>query len=306
MFGSFSYMRILFTAITLLVTVFPVVLKGQSTDKTVSSLLWEVSGKGLSSPSYLFGTMHVLCAEDALLSDSLQHSIDRSGNVFFEIDMDNLGEMMGIFKYIRMSGGKKLSDLLTQEEYGRVKEYFANNRSILPFTMMERFKPYFVAAMLSESKMPCQTKNGMEEVIMKEVRRQQKKISGLETIEFQASIFDSIPYDQQAKELLKAIDSAGKEDEITAKMLQLYRTQDLAGIEKLTIMEEGGLGTYLDLFLYGRNEKWIPVMDAAMQQGSVLFAVGAAHLPGKRGIIDLLRQAGYTLRPVRHSIEKRL
>jgi uncharacterized protein len=275
-------------------------------DQPPNSVLWEISGNGLEKPSYLFGTMHILCAQDALLSDSLQFSIDRASQVYFEVDMDNMAELMGLFKYIKMKDNKTLSDLITPAEYDRVKKYFAENRSILPLSMMERFKPYFIASILSESKMPCETKNGMEEVIMQEVKKQQKEINGLESIAFQASIFDSIPYEEQAQELLRTIDSAGVEDSMTQKMLDVYRSQNLAEIEKLTLREEGGVAAYLDLFLYGRNAKWIPLIETAMKKGSTLFAVGAAHLPGGKGVIQLLQNAGYRLRPMKHSVNQRI
>ncbi len=275
-----------------------------STNGTANTLLWEVSGKGLAKPSYVFGTMHLLCASDAILSDSLQYSISQAGKVYFEIDMDNMGELMGIFKYVRMKGDTKLSDLLSPAEYERVKQYFANNRTMIPLSMMERFKPYFIASMLSESKMPCETKNGMEEVILQAVKREKKEVRGLETVAFQASVFDSIPYADQAKELLKTIDSAGKEDSSTSRMLEVYRNQDLASIEKLTQEEGGGIGSYLDLFLYGRNAKWIPAMESAMKEGAVLFAVGAAHLPGNKGVLQLLKEAGYRLRPMENRVNR--
>ncbi|MBC6489515.1 hypothetical protein BC349_00930 [Flavihumibacter stibioxidans] len=271
----------------------------EASAKTASSLLWEISGNGLTQSSYLFGTMHILCADDAKLSDSLQFAIDRAKEVYFEIDMDNPAELMGVFRFIRMKDNKQLSDLLTEQEYQRVKKYFSENRSMLPLSMMERFKPYFIASMLSESKMPCESKNGMEEVIMKSVRKQQKQILGLETIEFQAGVFDSIPYEIQAKELLRTIDSAGITDSMTLRMLELYRNQDLAGIERLTLAEEGGVSSFLELFLYGRNARWIPAMETSMKSKPTLFAVGAAHLPGEKGVINLLRKAGYVLRPMK-------
>ncbi len=271
-----------------------------SVTTNTKSLLWEVSGNGLTQPSYVFGTMHLMCAEDALLSDSLSYGIQQASRVYFEIDMDNMAEMMGLFKYIRMRDGKKLSDLLTAAEYERVKKYFADNKSILPLSMMERFKPYFIASMISETRMPCESRNGMEEVIMKAVKSAKKEVKGLESIEFQASVFDSIPYADQAKDLLKTIDSAGREDSSTMKMLSVYRAQDMDAIEKLTVEEEGGVASFLDLFLYGRNARWIPLMEKAMKESPTLFAVGAAHLPGKKGVLDLLKQAGYTVRPMKH------
>jgi uncharacterized protein len=268
-----------------------------------NTVLWEISGKGLKTPSYLFGTMHILCADDAKLSDSLQFAISQSKEVFFEVDMDNTAEMLGVFKYIKMKDNTSLSDLLTTDEYNRVKKYFETNRAMLPLSMMEKFKPFFITAMLSESKMPCETKNGMEEVIMQEVKKQKKPISGLETMAFQASVFDSIPYKEQAKELLQAIDSAGKDDSLTTKMLQVYRAQNLKAIEALTL-QETGLSNYLNLFLYDRNAKWISVIESAIQKNAILIAVGAAHLPGDKGVIHLLQLAGYRLRPVPNHVHQ--
>jgi uncharacterized protein len=283
--------------------IFPVILHTGLFAQT-NTVLWEISGKGLKTPSYLFGTMHILCADDAKLSDSLLFAITQSKEVFFEVDMDNTAEMLGIFKYIKMKDNTSLSDLLTPDEYNRVKKYFETNRAMLPLSMMEKFKPFFITSMLSESKMPCETKNGMEEVIMQEVKKQKKPIGGLETMAFQASVFDSIPYKEQAKELLQAIDSAGKDDSLTTKMLQVYRAQNLKAIEALTV-QEAGLSTYLNLFLYDRNTKWIPVIELAVQKNSSLIAVGAAHLPGDKGVIHLLQLAGYRLRPVTNQVHQK-
>lgn len=268
------------------------------------TLLWQVSGNGLIKPSFVFGTMHLLCSAEEMMNDSLLAALSRTEQVFFEIDMDNPGEMLGVFKFIRMKDNKKISDLLSQEEYERVKNYFAKNKTVLPLSMMERFKPYFVAAMLSESKMPCATKTGMEELILKQAKKEGKTISGLESIEFQASVFDSIPYSEQAKELLQAIDEEAKQDSFTNRMAAIYLSQDLDQIEKLTLEEEGGVSSYLDLFLYGRNANWIPAMEAAMKKQPALFAVGAAHLPGDNGVLNLLKKAGYTVIPIPNPIRK--
>ncbi|GAB2659200.1 TraB/GumN family protein [Flavihumibacter cheonanensis] len=266
------------------------------------TLLWQVSGNGLSKPSFIFGTMHLLCSAEEMMSDSLLSALSRSEQVFFEIDMDNPGEMLGVFKFIRMKDNKKIGDLLSPDEYQRVKNYFSNNKTVLPLSMMERFKPYFVAAMLSEAKMPCATKTGMEELILKQAKKEGKLISGLESIEFQASVFDSIPYEEQAKELLKAIDEEAKQDSFTNRMAAIYLAQDLDQIEQLTLEEEGGVSSYLELFLYGRNAIWIPAMEAAMKKQPALFAVGAAHLPGEKGVLNLLKKAGYKVEPVSNPV----
>src|SRR3989337_3685061 len=81
------------------------------------TLLFEISGNGLPQPSYLFGTMHILCATDAKLSSNLKKIIKDCKEIYFEIDMDNMGELMGVMKHLRMNDGVKISDLLSADEY---------------------------------------------------------------------------------------------------------------------------------------------------------------------------------------------
>jgi len=190
--------------------------------------------------------------------------------------------------------------LLTEEEYQRVKDYFKKNKTMLPFTMMEHLKPYFITSLISESKFPCAEKDGMEQVIMKEAKKDRKPINGLETIQFQASVFDSIPYKRQAKDLLKMIDSSGTaSDSSDIQLVEVYRKQDLNKMQELTADEEG-MGEYLDLLLYNRNSAWVKKMPAIMRDAPALFAVGAGHLGGEKGVINLLRKAGFTVKPMKH------
>ncbi|MEP6748511.1 MAG: TraB/GumN family protein [Bacteroidota bacterium] len=267
-----------------------------------NTLLWEISGNHLAKPSYLFGTMHLLCAADAQLSDSLRFSIASVKQIYFEIDLNNMmANAMGIMKVINMNNNIKLSDLLSADEYDRVKDYFKKNSVMLPFSMLERMKPYFITALISESKFPCAEKDGMEQVIMKEAKKDNKPTNGLETVEFQASVFDSIPYKRQAKDLIKMIDSSGVagSDSSDLQLADVYRKQDLNKMQELTADEEG-MGEYLDLLLYSRNRNWVKKMPAIMHDAPALFAVGAGHLGGEMGVINLLRKAGFIVRPVKH------
>src|SRR5215210_657601 len=88
-----------------------------------NTLLWRISGKGLEKPSYLFGTMHMICADDISLSDSLKKAIQGADNVYLELDMDNLFEMLGAMQHMNMRGDTTLASLLTAEEYKKVKAY---------------------------------------------------------------------------------------------------------------------------------------------------------------------------------------
>ncbi|MBS1947494.1 MAG: TraB/GumN family protein [Bacteroidetes bacterium] len=266
--------------------------------KLPNTLLWQVTGKDLKRPTYIFGTMHILCADDAVLGAGLESAIKNCDEIYFEIDMSDMMAMLNAMKYMTMNGDKKLSDLLSTEDYSKVKNYFSEHQSLMPFSMLERYKPMLIGSLIEEQNLPCKTTNGMELVIMKEARRLNKKINGLETAVFQASLFDSIPYKDQALELVKYIDSSNEFRKMTDTLAQAYKEQDLNKIEELSTKEDPASSHYMDLLLYGRNLNWAWQLQRLMREKSLLVAVGAGHLPGEKGLLSLLRKNGYVITPI--------
>src|SRR5690242_15077896 len=130
----------------LVVTLLSLAVQGQQT-QPVKTLLWKISGNGLEKPSYLFGTIHLLCADDAVLSENMKKAIAGADEVYFEVDMDNLLDMFGAFTKMKMNGDTTLHELLTVEEYNRVKNYFEEKGSMIPFSMLEKYKPILAASM---------------------------------------------------------------------------------------------------------------------------------------------------------------
>jgi uncharacterized protein len=269
-------------------------------DTPARTLLWKISGKHLQKNSYLFGTMHVLCQEDAHLSDNLKMAIRQTEEIYFEINLDDIMGMVQSMKYMRMTDNRKLSDLLDSADYNKVRAYFEKQGSILPFTLLERLKPLLISSLIEEDGLNCQVTNGMELVIQKEAHQQSKKIRGLETAQFQAGLFDSIPYEMQAKDLVNYIDSIDYYKKTTSELVSVYREQNLERIDELTRTGDAAMSNYVDLLLYGRNRKWIDSLKTILPARSVLIAVGAGHLPGANGLISLLRKAGYSVTPVRN------
>jgi uncharacterized protein YbaP (TraB family) len=267
-----------------------------------NTLLWKISGNGLEKPSYLFGTIHLLCADDAVLSENMKKAIEGADEIYFEVDMDNLLDMFGAFTKMKMKGDTSLHDLLSADEYTRVKNYFEEKGTMIPFNMLEKFKPILAASMLQSGSLPCTNTAVMEQVIMQEAKENDKKIKGLESMAFQAGLLDSIPYKLQAKQLLEYIDEAGKgktgEDGELAEMWKAYNEQDLKKLEDLMIKGDIGINNYKDILLYRRNSNWVTNLKTLLPGKSLVIAVGAGHLPGEKGVISLLRKAGYTLTPV--------
>ena len=208
--------------------------------------------------------------------------------------------MLNSMKYMRMKDNKTLADLLRPAEYQKVKSYFNNQGTILPFSMLERFKPLLISSLIEENGLDCKLTNGMELVILTEAHSRSKKINGLETAAFQAGLFDSIPYEQQARDLVNYIDSLDFYKKMTSELVATYKNQDLDKIDSLTRTGDASIGNNLNLLLYDRNRKWADSLEHILPGHSVLLAVGAAHLPGENGLINLLRKKGFELTPIKN------
>jgi uncharacterized protein YbaP (TraB family) len=263
-----------------------------------NTLLWEVSGNGLEQPSYFLGTMHILCPEDAYLSPALLSVLDRVKEIYFEIDLDNMALMIGAMASMGMKNDTVLSDLLSKEDYQLVEAYFSDKMP-LPFALLKRMKPMLLSGMMSEQMLPCKAGSGTEMLLSEEAQKRKIPTLGLETPAYQFGLFDKIPYQVQADELLKAIkDTANEGSDAIGKMLAAFQQQDLEALESLTTSEEGGMAGNLDLLIYDRNRNWVNRFSELAPQKSGLYAVGAGHLPGENGVIRLLEMKGYTLRPL--------
>jgi len=276
----------------------PQQLKTAGSDNT---LLWEITGNGLRQPSYYLGTMHILCASDAKISEQLQTVLNQASAVYFEIDLDDMAQMFGAMQAMVMKNGKTLKELLSPEDYQKVVTFF-EGKSPLPFKMLESYKPLLLSSMVAEDLLSCKTTQGMEMLLMEAANKLKLPINGLETMSYQVGLFDSIPYEDQAKALIKSIDSIPQQQLELESLLTAYRSQDLGAIEKLTMEEESGIGGNLELLLYGRNKNWVEQFQSIANKGTVLFAVGAGHLPGEQGVLELLKKKGYTLRPLENII----
>jgi uncharacterized protein len=265
--------------------------------KDGNTLLWRVSGNDLKQPSFLFGTFHLLCKEDIHFSDALKRAIKSSDEIYMEMDLDDPSTMLSGMLYMNMKDGKKLQDLYTPEEYQRLQNYFSDTLQ-MPMMMFQKAKPYFLVALLYPKMMNCATPAGIEEELMKIAKEDKKEIKGLETMQFQASVFDSIPYEWQAKELLKNIDSFSVYKSEFEQMLDLYKKQELDSMRNMITKSEFGSEKYEDLLLNDRNKNWVKQLKEIMKNESVFVAVGAGHLVGDFGLINLLRKEGYKVEPL--------
>lgn len=271
-----------------------------------NALLWEISGNELEEPSYLFGTIHMIGKKDFFFTDQMQTAFDKTQRVAFEIDMEEMSDFSVILPLMMktfMANGTTLSDLVSKEEYDLVKNHFQDMG--LPMMLLDRIKPMFLSAMTSGDMFGAETEQEQDAMVsyemelMKMAQEQEMGIDGLETAEFQMSMFDSIPYDAQAKMLIESIRSGQEGDDQLKEMVEMYKNQDISGMQTMLKDEDEGIADYEDILLAGRNRNWIPIMAKMMTENATFFAVGAGHLGGEVGVIALLRQEGYEVKPIK-------
>jgi uncharacterized protein YbaP (TraB family) len=262
------------------------------------SLLWEVSGNGLPQPSYFLGTMHLMCADEAVLSENTKAIIKLVKQIYLEVDMDNMSELLNGMQFMSMKGEITLKDVLPENDYEKVKAFFELNQPVIPFTELEKQQPMMLASSLYDLFLACEKKAGIDIRVIEEAMKYKTETKGLESMSFQTSIIDSIPYEEQAKELVSTIDNLEKYKASLDELIKAYKQQDIDQLHELSTKEEAGIGNYLDLLLYDRNKRWADQFQNIAQQKSTLFAVGAGHLGGDKGVINLLKKKGYTVRAI--------
>ncbi len=277
--------------------VLPPLLEADTTNS--NSLLWEIRGKEFKQPSYLYGTIHLIPKKDFIMSDLVKNRFAQTRQLALEIDMDNPMAMFGALTGMFMDDGITLKDLLNEKDYERLDTYFKEEMGMGGLAILGRMKPILLSSMMTDKDAESEEVTSYEQVFMTMAKKQKMPIKGLETAAYQMSVLDSIPYEDQAQMLVDALDGKDNGEDMFATMVELYKAQDLQGLQKIVAEESEGTENFNSALLDTRNKNWIPVITKMGNAKASFFAVGAAHLPGDIGVIELLRQEGYTMTPLR-------
>ena len=262
-------------------------------------LLYEITGKGLKKPSFLFGTIHIVCPDDMLPMAKLGGYLDLTDRLLMELDLDNAAEMTAMGQGMQMSGGKTLKDFLTAEEFAKVDEMFKNYMGFSAENV-KQIKPFISSVMISTSPkaLGC-APDSYELALLKAAAEKNKPVEGLETVASQFAVFEKTPLEKQAKALYEMALNPQKSVDQFKKLLAVYKTQDS---ENLYVVVNEQMKSEKDLqgvLLENRNKDWIPKIEKAIGEKSSFIAVGGGHLGGKNGVVKLLRAKGYKVEAIK-------
>lgn len=266
------------------------------------SLLWQISGKGLKQPSYLFGTYHLASKS---LVDSLpiiRQRFESCTMVAGEIVMDStaLQKLAGVMIMTDNSLDKMFAPAQYKLIADRVKAVTGMDMSLL-----NQIRPAALQMMLVQSNAAKTATANMSEQLDTYFQVQEKKrngkVVGLETIDDQIGHLFNKDIEVEKKRLIRYVSKPDTNKATLTKMYQLYLKQDLNGLYKL-MMEDDNDGEYTqqekDGLFKDRNMKWMTELPGLMSERPTFIVVGAAHLLGPDGLIDQLRSKGYTVTAV--------
>jgi len=279
-----------------------IIASGFAQTKTVSyqkndnTLLWEVSGNGLANPSYLFGTFHLMCKEDMVFSKNFTNALSNANMLVMEMDLSDSKNTYGAIEFLKMKNDSTLKKILSQYDYDRLSGFFKDSLK-MSLSFFENMKPAFLQALFYPKMMLCKQSGSLEENIMAQAKKSNKLIKGLETIDQQSAMFDVMSYHDQAKGLMELIDDFQSQKINFEKLLNCYKSQNAIEIIKM-IETDPEFKNQKATLLDNRNMNWVNQFEQLMLQSSLFVAVGAGHLFGETGLIQLLRKKGYQLKPI--------
>ncbi len=265
---------------------------GQSGDK---SLLYEISGKGLTQPSYLYGTFHLLCQQDLNLSPVTLEKVKAADQVYLELDMDDPKEISAMMGKMYMKD-QVLKDLMPEADYEYVKSFFKDSLK-LNLESMQKVKPFVLMTMVYPKMLGC-TPGSPELVFVEQATAAKKPVLGLETVDYQFSIIAKPGEKKSAEQLVEYVKNFQKSKKEFEESLALYKSQDIEALYLSTLKDEQFKDQVQDL-LWTRNANWIPIITKAIQEKPSFFAVGAGHLGGDKGVLALLKKEGYTVKALK-------
>ncbi len=266
-----------------------------SRQSKTTSLLWKISGKHLKKPCYLYGTVHSYDKRAFTFKSLIVPYIKQCEAFGMEIKLDEL-DPFSLLGKLQMRGDTTLRMLITPENYGKLEQLMRDSFSV-ELSMFSSVKPMFLMGLMQTTGDESDYSDFLDEFLMKRAKESHKELIGIETVAEQLNAIDIIPLQEQAKMLLDETLYPDTTAEPLEDLLDIYKNGDLDSL--YSFYNRGELSnTFNKALILDRNHRMADRIDSIAQLKTIFVAVGALHLPGNEGVINLLRQKGYEVTPI--------
>ena len=270
-----------------------------------AQLVWKISGNGIKKPSYILGTHHGCPFTYCDSIPGLMKAFDKVDNIIGEINMIEFAEMspermQKMQAMMMMPADTSLLSLFSTEEAAKVNEWLGKKMGA-SLEMLSVMKPMTIMVTVQNKEMmevipEIATMTTIDKYMQTLGQRKGKTIGELETADYQMELLYGNSLEEQADALLEMIDH-GDSKGLLQQLTNAYKSQNLDTLWK--VFQEQMTGYEYDAIVKVRNLNWEKQMRELLPKQSTLFVVGAGHLPGESGMINLLREAGYKVKPVK-------
>jgi uncharacterized protein len=264
-------------------------------DAQEKSFLWRV--QSATGTLYLLGSIHYLKRSNYPLKKPIQEAFENSRTLVLEIDLQRSRAQQVMLERALYRDGANLQQNISPQTY-QLAEQRAGELGV-DLLQMRQFKPWFVALSLLSiklQKMGFDPNFGLDRVLADKAKSSGKAICGLETLEFQAGLLDQLSSADQDSMLRQTLAELDVLDKSLEQIVESWNAGDAGALEQLLL---AGMKEYPDLYekiVVDRNRRWLADLIKMLEQGNkTLAVVGAAHLVGRNGLIELLKQRGYTV-----------
>lgn len=268
-------------------------LSSQAQTKTTSlenSLLWEISGKGLSKTSYLYGTIHMICADDYFLSEKVKKAFESSDKLVLEVNLSDPAEL-AVMQQMAM-GKETLDKTLTPEQLSKL-EAILKEKAGLSVQQVNSYSLSTVMSLMSMKTFNCTDLKFYEMDFIAKAKERGIQVAGFESVKAQLGIIEKAYTNDEMLSMFENMNIAE-----TSKLVSQYKKENIQDVyTNLTDVKNMNLIAKNEM-LDKRNANWVQNLTQVVKDQSAFIAVGAAHLGGDLGVINLLRKAGYTVKPI--------
>ena len=249
---------------------------------------------------YLGGTVHLLRPADYPLPGEFEEAYQASSELYFETDiasMSDLSVQAQMLQQLTYGDDKSLSSILSDEAYAALSAYTAT--AGLPIAMLNKFKPGLLISTLQILVFQSMgfTPQGVDAFFHTRAVGDGKAEGQLETVQEQIGFIAAMGEGNESEFILLSLKDLAETGDVMEDMIGAWRSGDAEGLSELFVEEMKVEAPALyDTLLLQRNLKWVPQIDSMLQDADTEFVlVGAAHLVGENGLLDLLSQKGYEI-----------
>jgi len=262
------------------------------------AILWEISGNNLKQKSYLFGTIHIQDERVFQFSDEVLSAFNSCDAFAMEVILDEV-DAKTTQKAILLEEGT-IKDIISEEDYNLLDAYF-KEKAGTSVALYVKLKPFFLYSQLSQLDMKQDMEMALDMHLLQKARAEGKATYSIEKFEEQVAAIDKISLEDQAKMLMEEVKKEKNEDDgenDTEKLIQAYLDADLDKMIEL-LADTTLPAQFNQAFVIDRNKVMCKRIIKLIKKQSCFCAVGAAHLGGKDGLIELLREKGYTVKAIK-------